>query len=82
MMRPRKGKNVRIIRILRPEDVTLVQPTLSEVNREEAEAHYQRALAAAQNLKEFVENRDRQLFPEFETSSSSSRPRRIGFLNW
>jgi hypothetical protein len=71
-----------VIRILRPEDVTLPEPIHFKVDREEAEETYRRAMAATESLRQFVENRDQPLFPENETASSRSNPRKIGFIRW
>ena len=70
------------IRILKPEDVTLPESLIVEVDREEAEANFNRAIAATENLKEFVNNRDQQMFPESDIRASNSRIRRIGFMKW
>lgn len=70
------------IRILKPEDVTLPEPMLLNIDREEAEENYQRALAATESLKQYVDSRDQALFPEADTAGSRVQRRRIGFINW
>ena len=59
------------IKILRAEDVKLTRPVGLRLDREEAEQNYSRAIAATEHLKQFVEQRDRQMFPEFEGAPAS-----------
>ena len=70
------------IRILRPEDISLRDPMLLNVDREEAEENYRRAMAATESLKHYVESRDQALFPEADTDGSHVQRRRIGFIRW
>lgn len=59
------------IRILRAEDVRLTRPMVLRRDREEAEQNYDRAIAATENLKQFVEQREREMFPENEKASAA-----------
>ncbi len=70
------------IRILRPEDVTLEPTMVTDIDHEEAEENFRRAMAATENLRQFVESRDRQLFPERNLERAEAGKRRIGFIKW
>jgi hypothetical protein len=61
---------MKVIRVLRPEDVVIRRRTVFSVDHEEAEESLRRAMEATEKLRKFVETRQRALLPESDLRAS------------